>query len=90
MVEAMYMVRTQIYLDSLQHRKLKQQASEKDISFAQLVRNIVDQHLREGAEKKFTKSDYMKIVGLGDSGRSDVSTSHDKLVGDAIEEDHRK
>ena len=83
------MVRTRIYLDPLQHRKLKREARERDISFAQLVRDIVEQHYQGTREKTFTKSDFLTIVGLGDSGREDVSTNHDRLAGEAISDHHK-
>lgn len=85
------MVRTQIYLDPIQHKKLKQEARERDISMAQLVREIVDGHFDSGSVKKsYTKADYMSIVGMFDSGRSDVAENHDQLVGKAMSDDRFK
>lgn len=85
------MIRTQIYLDTLQHKKLKQEARERDISLAQLMREIVDRHYASGSDRKrFTKADYMSIVGIVDSGRSDVAENHDDLIGKAMSDDRFK
>ena len=85
------MVRTQIYLYPAQHRLLKKEAQQRDISMAQLFREIVGEHMSGASTKRrFTKQDYMAIVGLGDSGRSDISEKHDEYVGQAILDDHSR
>ena len=82
-------VRTQIYLEPMQHRQLKSQAQKNGISLAQLLREIVAGHLDQ-AEKtpRFTKDDFMSIVDLGASGSTDVAADHDRYLGQAVAAGH--
>jgi len=75
--------RTQVYLEPEQHRVLKREAAERGISLAELLRRIVEDHLRKDRSRK----DFFKIVGLGRSGRSDVAAEHDRYLAEAISED---
>jgi hypothetical protein len=85
----MLMHRTQIYLAPEQHKSLKQEAAKKGVSFTQLIREILTAYLKqnEGLEKPAGEI-YMGLVGLGQSGLSDVSTRHDDYLTEALKSDH--
>lgn len=79
-------VRTQIALDSEQHRRAKRRASELGISLAEYVRRLVDEDL--GAVRP--TGDIRAIFDLGDSGCGDISENVDRYVGEAVDADHRR
>lgn len=83
------MHRTQIYLAPEQHKSLKQKAAKKGVSLAQLIREILTAHLKqnEGLEKP-AREIYMGLVGLGQSGLSDVSARHDDYLTEVLKNDH--
>ena len=74
------MRRTQIMLDPDEHTRASQKASEAGISLAEYIRQLVRDDLGQPA-----KSDISAIIGLGDSGRSDISSTIHEYVGEAIE-----
>jgi hypothetical protein len=76
-------VRTQITLDAEAHRRAKRRAADLGISLAEYVRRTLDRDL--GDEPK---GDISAIVGLFDSGLSDVSSNVDEYLGRAAWEEH--
>jgi hypothetical protein len=76
-------VRAQVSLDSDLHRRAKRRAADRGISFAEYIRQVVDSDLGEEP-----KADISAIFGIGESGRSDISSNIDKYVGEAIWHDH--
>lgn len=72
--------RTQITLDSQDHRRARQRASELGISFAEYIRRLVQEDLDAPAGAR----DVTALFALGDSGGSDVARSKDAYVGDAV------
>lgn len=85
------MTKTQVYLKPTQHHALVEEARERRLSLAALVRELVDQHLHQrptaSADQRET---VLEIIGLGRSGRSDIAKRHDHDLGEAIDEHHRK
>jgi len=79
------MVRTQIALDSEDHRRAKRRAAEQDVSLAEYLRRLVRRDLRSGEP---AATDVSEIFGLGDSGGSDVAAHKDEYLGDAVEAQH--
>jgi len=79
----MALKRTQVYLEPEQHRSLKREAAEKEISLAELLRQIVGGYIR----RERSREDFFKIVGLGRSGKSNVAEEHDRYLGEAITKD---
>lgn len=79
------MVRTQIALDSEDHRRAKRRAAEQGISLAEYVRRAVRQDL--GGEER-PKADISEIFGLFSSGDSDIAKHKDKYVGEAVEAEY--
>lgn len=79
------MVRTQIALDSEEHRRAKRRAAEKNISLAEYVREVVRRDL--GGEER-PKADISAIFGLGASGGSDIAKHKDRYIGEAVEAEY--
>jgi len=61
--------RTQVTLDSEQHRRARQRASELGVSLAEYLRGLVRRDL--GGDS--IQADVSAILALGDSGGSDVA-----------------
>jgi metal-responsive CopG/Arc/MetJ family transcriptional regulator len=68
--------RIQIYLDPEVHRHLKEQAKEEGISLSEFIQRIAKDYLREEAFPK----DFLAIVGLGQSGKTDIAEKHDEYL----------
>ncbi|NHM26906.1 ribbon-helix-helix protein, CopG family [Desulfofundulus sp. TPOSR] len=82
------MQRTQIYLHPDQHRALLNEARRKGISLAELIRQIVSEHLERRGERKAPKEAFRRIIGMGASGREDVSERHDYYLAEALNRGH--
>jgi hypothetical protein len=85
----MKLVRTQVYLEAGQHRRLKREAQARDVSLAQLLRDIVSIHISGNkASPRFTKEDFLSITALGESGTPDGAKAHDHYLGEALADGH--
>jgi hypothetical protein len=79
----------QIQLDSSQFDALAEESKRKQISIEELLGNLVKQYLDElSILSRRSEVDLMSIVGLGDSGLTDVSENHDKYLGEAVANEH--
>jgi plasmid stability protein len=76
------MIRTQIALDSDEHRRAKQRAAEQGVSLAEYLRKLVRRDLRA---EELPGADIGAVFGLGDSGGSDIAANKDDYLGDAVE-----
>lgn len=78
------MIRTQVYITPSQHRSLKKEAAREGVSMTEVLRRIIDLHLkgRRGLAA-FPKESVMAFVGLGKSGRRDTSEHHDQALDEA-------
>jgi hypothetical protein len=76
--------RTQVYLDPEVHRRLKERAKEEGISLAELIRRMAKDYLRKEASPK----DFLAIVGLGQSGKTDVSEKHDDYLAQVLSDEN--
>ncbi|RME21826.1 MAG: CopG family transcriptional regulator [Deltaproteobacteria bacterium] len=76
------MIRTQIQLTDEQWRILKQIASERRLSLAELVRHGVDALLQQqgGLSREQRWERAAALVGRFSSGRNDLSSNHDELL----------
>jgi hypothetical protein len=79
------MVRTQIALESEDHRRAKRRASELGISLAEYVRRVVHSDLR--GEGK-SGADISAIFGIGSSGGSNIAKEKGRYIGEAVEAEH--
>ncbi len=79
----MALKRTQIYLEPEQHRSLKREAMARGLSLAELLRQIVRDYLR----RERPREEFLRIIGLGRSGRSDVAEEHDRYLAEALEDE---
>lgn len=81
------MIRTQVQLTEEQWRMLRQVASERQLSLAELVRQGVDVLLSQrtdlSRESRWERA--ASIVGRFSSGQNDLSSQHDKLLAEAYE-----
>jgi predicted transcriptional regulator len=79
------MHRTQVYLSPEQHRRLAEQAAREGVSLAALVRRAVAEYLdRREFRPPAARDAYLRIVGLGSSGQSDVAERHDHYLAEAL------
>lgn len=83
------MQRTQIYLHPEQHRALLNEAAKKGVSLAELIRQIVAEHLKRQAKSPAApKEVFLRIVGIGASGKTDISEQHDQYLAEALSGDN--
>ena len=66
----------QIYLDPEVHQDLKERAREEGISLSELIRRMAKDYLRKEAAPK----DYLALVGLGQSEKTDIAEKHDEYL----------
>jgi hypothetical protein len=76
--------RTQISLEPDQHRRARKRAAELGVSLDEYVRSLINRDLGEPSQP----ADVSAIIGLGDSGGSDVAREKDRYVRDALESLH--
>jgi len=82
-------ITTPIHLDSSQFEILSEESKRRKISVGELLHSLVKQYLDEiFISRKRDQADFMSIVGLGDSGKHDVSENHDKYLGELIAHEH--
>jgi len=74
------MQRTQIMLEPDEHRRAARKAADADISLAEYIRRLVraDLHVHSA-------TDISAIIGIGDSGGSNIARHKDEYIGEAIE-----
>ena len=76
--------RIQIYLDPEVHQRLKERAKEEGISLAELIRRMAKDYLR----KKALPKNYLAIVGLGQSGKANISEKHDDYLAQGLSDEN--
>jgi hypothetical protein len=76
--------RTQVTLDPEVQRRARRRADELGVSFAGYVRRLIARDLGEPEPSR----DPSRIVGLGDSGGSDVARDRDAMLAEAVRERH--
>lgn len=74
------MARTQITLDPETRRRARQRAADLGISFAEYIRNLVEQDL----DRPRQKADPSAVFDLGRSNGSDVARNKDSMLGTAV------
>lgn len=72
--------RTQITLDAAMDRRAKERARQLGISFAEYVRRLID----EDIEQRKPTAGLADIIGLGDSGGSDVASREDEYLNQSL------
>jgi len=80
------MARTQITLEPEAQRLAQRRASELGVSFAEYVRRLVARDL-EGPQPK---GDVTRIFDLGRSSGPNIRREKDKMIGEAVEAEHRR
>ncbi len=76
------MIRTQVQLTEEQVKALKDIAARKKESMAGLIREAVDEFLKEekGLSYEEKKIRAIRAIGRFRSGKSDISVNHDKYL----------
>lgn len=77
---AIMMQRTQVLLEPSEHRRARLRSAELGISLAEYIRRLVRRDLGGPS----AAADASRLFALGDSGGSDVATSKDEYLGEAI------
>lgn len=82
------MIRTQIQLTEAQSRSLKKLAEQEDVSVAELIRRSVDSFLqtRHVITEEERKQRLLSVIGIGNSGITDLAENHDKYLVDSYAE----
>jgi hypothetical protein len=70
----------QIYLKPAQDQALRALAEREGVSLAELIRRSIDKYL---AELPPEDDPAMDLIGLGQSGRGDLSTNHDRYLAES-------
>ncbi len=70
----------QIYLKPAQDQALRALAEREGVSLAELIRRSIDKYL---AELSPEDDPAMDLIGLGQSGRGDLSTNHDRYLAES-------
>jgi hypothetical protein len=73
--------RTQITLEPELDRRAKEKAGELGISFAEYVRRLIRRDLAVTAPKP----DLRNLIGIGNSGGSDIARYKHQYIGEALE-----
>lgn len=79
------MIRTQVQLSEEQARALKDTATARGVSIAEVIRQALDEHLGHQAGQ-FRRQRAIRAIGGYRSGRHDVSVRHDDHLADAFGE----
>ena len=75
--------RIPIGLTNSQHARLRREATRRHMSVGALVREAVDATFPEELEaRRAARRRSLVVVGAFDSGRSDISSRHDELLGE--------
>lgn len=70
------MKRTTIFADDALIREFRNLAHEENRSIAEVVREAMEQYLRQKRRKRRALS----FIGVGSSGRTDVAERHEELL----------
>lgn len=71
------MHRTQVLLTEEQIQRLKEEAAQRGVSMAEIIRGALEEHLARGRQRELRRR-ALEVVGRFASGRRDVSEEHDR------------
>ncbi len=75
------MIRTQVQFEEAQYQKVKELASQQQISIAALIRRAVDQFFMTSKPgKSGLYRDALKIAGKYETEHHDISEKHDQYL----------
>jgi putative heme degradation protein len=78
-------IRMQVTMEERAHRQARDRAASMGISLAEYVRRLVRRDLSDGERSPSVSLD--ELIGIGDSGGSDVAAHKDDYLGAAIATD---
>lgn len=76
----MSMARTQIYLTEAQRRRVQEIAASHQSTMAEVIREAIEFYL---AQQDTKDAPLIALAGLGESGDSQSSEEHDRVIYDA-------
>ncbi len=81
------MVRTQIQLTEEQFKAVKALAASRNVSAAEVIRQAIDALLKanNGMDDGQKRTRALKVAGMFQSGKSDVSRNHDSYLAEVYE-----
>lgn len=80
------MYRTQITLEPETQRLAQKRAGELGVSFAEYIRRLVARDL----DRPRPKVDVTQLFDLGKSAGSNIRREKDRMIGEAVEAEHRR
>jgi metal-responsive CopG/Arc/MetJ family transcriptional regulator len=75
-MEGVSMKRTTIFADDALLKEFKDLSKEENRSVAEMVREAMEQYVRQRHQKKKKLS----FIGIGESGKRDVAEKHEELL----------
>lgn len=80
---------TQVQLDPILFQVLAEESQKRQLSISELLHDFVRRYIEEASlSRKSKPMDHTALIGLGDSGVSDVSERHDHYLGEVIAHEH--
>lgn len=70
------MKRTTIFTDEYLYKEIKDISNEEDRSIAEVIREAMEIYINQKRQKK----KQLSFIGIGDSGRKDISENHEELL----------
>lgn len=81
------MIRVRVSFDAEDLRRAMARAEALGLSLTAYLRRLVAEDLAEKSQPPDRSPDISPICGLGDSGRSDISTNKGRFIAEAIAAD---
>lgn len=76
------MHRTQVLLTEEQVQRLREEAAQRGVSMAEIIREALEEHLNRQRKQELRRR-ALEVVGRFASGRRDVSKEHDRELEEA-------
>jgi hypothetical protein len=78
----------QVYLTAEQHRILSEEARRSGRSMTEVVRQLIEKHLRDAA---LPPTDFGDLVGSAHVGhRTDIAKDKNRMIREAVDDLHRR
>ncbi len=78
-------ISTQVQLDPVQFQALAEESQKRQLSIGELLQDLIQRYFEERSLlKKIKPLDHTSLIGLGDSGATDISERHDHYLGEAL------
>ncbi len=82
-------ITTQVQLDPIQFQALAEESQKRQLSLNELLQDLIRRYFANLSPAiKPNNPDHTSLIGLGDSGATDVSECHDRYLGEALANEH--